>query len=159
MPQNITSKLFVPRTAEMLSPFLDLDGSRKIDSKLLYSFYFFLPNYQNYCIYQIDLNRIQILNDFARRERRERTRWSDPLSAHGGWLMHPVGNSRRIDLMRPLGSQWHGARNARLFPAHWIRIPVDFPRRNWYWHGSLHSFHFLPFSSLFSLSFPTNHPS
>ena len=31
MPQNITSKLFVPRTAEMLSPFLDLDENRQMD--------------------------------------------------------------------------------------------------------------------------------
>jgi len=32
MPQNITSKLFVPRTAEMVSPFLDLDDVKGIDT-------------------------------------------------------------------------------------------------------------------------------
>ena len=34
MPQNITSKLFVPRTAEMVSPFLDLDDVKGIDSEI-----------------------------------------------------------------------------------------------------------------------------
>ena len=69
------------------------------------------------------------------RERSKWTGWSDPLGTHRRRFLHSTGNPCWIDPVWPLRFQRPDSRNARLFPAHRIRIPLHGTGRKWYWNG------------------------